>query len=72
MTDQQLDDVLNLFSDGVNINDEQRKKVAEKLEQMNKKNVIENHPYEISKIIRHGEEYYLTYVFDETKKNKRR
>lgn len=72
MTDQQLDEVLNLFSDGVNINDEQRKKVAEKLEQMNKKNVIENHPYEISKIIRHGEEYYLTYVFDETKKNKRR
>ena len=51
---------------------EQRKKVAEKLEQMNKKNVIDNHPYEISTIMKHGEEYFLTYVFDETKKNNRR
>ena len=54
------------------ISDEQRELVAEKIEQMKKKNVIENHPYDISKITRHGEEYYLTYVFDETKKNHRR
>ena len=72
ITDQLLNEVLNLFPDGVNMTDEQRKKVAEKLEQMNKKNVIDNHPYEISTIMKHGEEYFLTYVFDETKKNNRR
>lgn len=72
ITDQLLNEVLNLIPDGVNMTDEQRNKVAEKLEQMNKKNVIDNHPYEISTIMKHGEEYFLTYVFDDTKKNNRR
>ena len=41
ITDQLLNDMLNLIPDGVNMTPEQRKKVAEKLEQMNKKNVID-------------------------------
>lgn len=72
ITDQLLNEVLNLIPDGVNMTDEQRNKVAEKLEEMNKKNVIDNHPYEIFTSMKHGEEYYLTYVFDETKKDNRR
>ena len=69
---QHLDELLNLLSNGVIINDEQEEKVAEIIEQMKKKTVINNHPYEISKISKHGEDYYLTYVYDETKKNHRR
>ena len=72
ITDQLLNDMLNLIPDGVNMTPEQRNKVAEKLEQMNKKNVIDNHPYEIFTSMKHGEEYFLTYVFDETKKDNRR
>ena len=69
---QHLDELLNLLSDGVIINSEQEEKVAKIIEQMKKKTVINNHPYEISKISKHGEDYYLTYVYDETKKNHRR
>lgn len=72
ITDQLLNEVLNLIPNGVNMTDEQRNKVAEKLEEMNKQNVIDNHPYEIFTSMKHGEEYYLTYVFDETKKDNRR
>ena len=57
-------------SDSINLNNENG--LADWLEQMNKKSVIEKHPYKITEMIKHGETYYLTYVYDETKNNKRR
>ena len=43
------------------------------LEEMkNKANVLKEHPYKISEQEKHGETYYITYVKDETKRNKRR
>lgn len=46
--------------------------VADLLKEMNKKQVIENHPYKISEMQKHGEVYFLSYLYDETKKNNRR
>ena len=57
-------------SDSINLNNENG--LADWLEQMNKKSVIEKHPYKITEMIKHGETYYLTYVYDDTKNNKRR
>lgn len=72
LTDAQLHDLLHNLEKECNITSNQKLQVADWLEEMNKKNVIENHPYEISETKKHGETYYLTYVFDETKKNHRR
>lgn len=44
----------------------------EVLEQMKKKDIIKNHPFEIYTTERHGKPYYTTYVYDATKKNHRR
>ena len=57
-------------NDSINLNNE--RDVADWLEQMNKKNVIEKHPYKITEMMKHGETYYLTYLYDETKSNNRR
>ena len=72
MTEQELNSILQLIQDGVNINADEKNKVAELLEQMNKKQVIENHPYKIRTIQRNGTTYFITYVYDETKKDKRK
>ena len=70
MTEQELNSILQLIQNGVNINADEKNKVAELLEQMNKKQVIENHPYKIRTIQRNGTTYFITYVYDETKKDK--
>lgn len=72
MTEQELNSILQLIQSGVNINADEKNKVAELLEQMNKKQVIENHPYKIRTIQRNGTTYFITYVYDETKKDKRK
>ena len=72
MTEQELNSILQLIQNGVNINADEKNKVAELLEQMNKKQVIENHPYKIRTIQRNGTTYFITYVYDETKKDKRK
>ena len=72
MTEQELNSILQLIQSGVNINADEKNKVAELLEQMNKKQVIENHPYKIRTMQRNGTTYFITYVYDETKKDKRK
>ena len=72
MTEQELNSILQLIQSGVNINADEKNKVAELLEQMNKKQVIENHPYKIRTLQRNGTTYFITYVYDETKKDKRK
>ena len=72
MTEQEMNSILQLIQDGVNINADEKNKVAELLEQMNKKQVIENHPYKIRTMQRNGTTYFITYVYDETKKDKRK
>lgn len=72
MTEQELNSILQLIQNGVNINADEKNKVAELLEQMNKKQVIENHPYQIYTTNRNGSTYFVTYVYDETKKDKRK
>ena len=46
--------------------------LAELIETMNRKQIIENHPFEIYTIMRKGQTYFVTYVFDETKKDNRK
>lgn len=46
--------------------------VADLLKEMNKKQVIENHPYKISEIKKHNKIFFLSYLYDETKKNNRK
>lgn len=46
--------------------------VAVVKEAMNRDKVLKNHPYKIVEVEKHNETYYLTYVYDETKKNHRR
>lgn len=72
MTEQDINNLLNLIENRVTINYDERDKVVDLLEQMNKKQVIENHPYEIYTSQKNGKMYYLTYLYDETKKDKRK
>lgn len=72
MTDTETINLLKSFVDGANIDADYENKVAELLEEMTKKNVIENHPYEVYTITKKGELYFVTYVYDETKKDHRR
>ena len=46
--------------------------LADWLEKMNKTKVIATHPYKISETVKHNEPYFITYLYDETKKNHRR
>lgn len=42
--------------------------VADLLKEMNKKQFIENHPYKISEMQKHGEVYYLSYLYQKRKR----
>lgn len=63
---------MHVIEDGVTINHDERKKVVDLLEEMNKKQVIENHPHEIYTTQKNGKIYFTTYIYDETKKDKRK
>ena len=64
--------LLQFIKENPNINLNNENDVADWLEQMNIAKVIANHPYKISQTVKHGETYYLTYLYDETKSNHRR
>lgn len=72
MTDEDLLMHLQSFIKKANIDADKENKVAELINEMTKKNVIENHPYEIYTISKKGVLYFVTYVFDETKPNHRK
>lgn len=72
MTEQDMNNLLHLIENGVTINHDERNKVVDLLEQMNKKQVIANHPYEIYTAHKNGKEYFTTYLYDETQKEKRK
>lgn len=72
MTDADIFTLLQSFVKEANIESDKENKVAELLNEMTKKNVIENHPYEVYTITKKGELYFVTYVYDETKSNHRR
>lgn len=72
MTEQDMSNLLHLIENGVTINHDERNKVVDLLEQMNKKQVIANHPYEIYTAHKNGKEYFTTYLYDETQKEKRK
>ena len=60
------------LSDEINIDSIQESEVADLIEIMTRKQVLENHPYEIYSTTRNGQTYFVTYVYDETKKDNRR
>ena len=64
--------LLKFVAENTNIELNNENDVAEAIEQMNKNDVLKAHPYKISETVKHNETYYLTYVYDETKKNHRR
>lgn len=64
--------LLQFIKENPNINFNNEDDVADWLEQMNKAKVIASHPYKITEMVKHDEPYFLTYVYDETKKNHRR
>ena len=64
--------LLQFIKENSNINLSNENDVADWLEQMNKAKVIANHPYKITEMVKHNETYFLTYLYDETKKNHRR
>lgn len=72
MTDVSLNNILLSVTNSSMIDFDQEHEIADLIEKMNKKAVIESHPYEIYTIQRNGEPYYVTYVYDETKTNHRR
>ena len=65
-------DLLQFIKESDTINPNNEKGVADWLEQMNKASVIAKHPYKISEMVKHNEIYFITYLYDETKKNNRR
>ncbi len=58
-------------NDTINLDDNVNE-IANLINAMQKKQIINKHPYAISECKKHGETYFLTYVYDETKKNHRR
>lgn len=72
ITEKEVLKILQFAKERDNIKLDNEDDVADLLNEMNKKEVIENHPYKISETVKHGEPYFLTYVYDETKKNNRR
>ena len=67
-----INSLLNLFENQVNIDTDLKERVADLLEQMNRKQIIEKHPYEVYTTTRRGKTYFVTYITDETKVNHRR
>ncbi len=72
ITEKDVIQILQYVKERDNIKLDNENDVADLLNEMNKKQVIENHPYKISEMVKHGEPYFLTYLYDETKKNNRR
>ena len=60
------------FPSGVNIDPDLVNEVADMVEKMTKKNVIDKHPYAITETLRRGQKRFITYVYDESKANKRK
>ncbi|MBQ8635178.1 hypothetical protein IJ425_03395, partial [bacterium] len=72
ITEKDVINILQYVKTRDNIKLDNENDIPDLLNEMKKKEVIENHPYKISEMVKHGEPYYLTYVYDETKKNNRR
>lgn len=72
MTDEDIFILLQSYIKDTNIDADNENKVAELINTMKKKHVIENHPYKIYLLNRKGVLYFVTYVHDETKPNHRR
>lgn len=72
ITNKIILDLLNYAKDRDKLDLDSEKAVSELIEEMKKSKVIEQHPFSISEIEKHGEKYYITYLVDETKKNNRR
>ena len=72
ITEKDVINILQYVKERDNIKLDNENDIADLLNEMNKKQVIENHPYKISETVKHGEPYFLTYVYDETKKYNRR
>lgn len=72
ITEKDVINILQYVKERDNIKLDNENDIADLLNEMNKKQVIENHPYKISETVKHGEPYFLTYVYDETKNNNRR
>ena len=68
----EISKLLQLLRNEFKIDADNESDIADLLKEMKKKQIIENHPYAISECEKHGESYYLTYVYDGTKKNHRR
>ena len=64
--------LLQYLKENPNIVIDNESDVAVVKEAMNKDKVLKSHPYKIVEVQKHNETYYLTYVYDETKKNHRR
>lgn len=72
MSELNIIDLLQSLPDDVIIRANQENGLADLIESMNKKQIIENHPFEVYTIQRKGQIYYVTYVYDETKKDNRK
>lgn len=72
MSEFNILDLLKSLPDDVIIRANQENGLADLIDAMNKKQIIENHPFEVYTIQRKGQTYYVTYVYDETKKDNRK
>ena len=72
ITELEKNDLLKILESGVTLGADEKQELADLVEKMNKRKVIENHPYAISVIQIDGKPYYTTYVADDSKKDGRR
>ena len=72
ITELEKNELLKILESGVTLGADEKQELADLVEKMNKRKVIENHPYAISVIQIDGKPYYTTYVADDSKKDGRR
>lgn len=72
LSSQEVLELLQFAQKRAKLNIDNEKAVADLVDEMKKSKVIEQHPFKISEMQKHGEPYFITYVTDETKPKNRR
>lgn len=72
LSNQEVIELLQFAQKRDKLNIDNEEAVADLVNEMKKSKVIEQHPFKISEIQKHGETYFITYVTDETKPKNRR